>query len=707
MYTSCSSISVLFSLFYALFAQTAFLPTTVSFGNETLLGFSIVNASGIASVTGVTPIPVSTRTIVLAFIARGRPIPENEVKDTLVDADLAIIDLARNHPTQRISNDRFEFRRPNGKMLISIRTDLGEEITWMELCRVLQALWRYMTAGIGMEETHYQALEFEIEAGGQEKPNIGYGLVWYFDATETRVQKRVTLPPPISLINDKALRLPNLISSQRSNKTMRRPPNVTLALPEAKNVQESEIFPIPRTSLSLGFYFFGPSIPAQSVKDTLQGATANVRPYLNGPKEMDPIEENSFRWVLPLSREAGVPVAVTVFAYSEYEITWRQLFDVLFGLYAFTTTFGTELTETHYQVLGFKIVDLDSRNLGVGTLSYFTSGKEQLAKRVETVDDGIPLQRLSAPNTSPFNLTAGSNSIAYPVANTDITLTVTFLGDTSIPPLEISGALSGARQKISHAVVQCPHKFIPGKFEDISPSHRVSTNILVYHGKRITWRELDNILGGILHFSQDDPNHERVLVFEIDINAINRGRVGFGTLLYGESYPFHMGKRALLANDTTIHLPTRTIVSQPSFMALAVPIPYPVPGTPITLTFNTFGSPIPSIYVNAAFTSALRKIQIHVAHHPNDPIPNNRWERRGAISKVWITVIGYNGNTISWQELSLVLVAVLHFMTEAGEHRCRDVGFFIDKVGEVAMGYGTVAYFPDDGVLVETEQQWS
>ena len=704
MHTSCSSISVLFSLYYVLYAQTAFLPTTISFVNETLIELPIVKASGTTSVTGVTPIPVSTRTIVLAFLGRGRPIPKDEVRNTLIDAELAILDVSDDHPTQRITNDRFEYRRPDGKMLISIKTDPGEEITWMELRRILQALWHYMTAGPGTEETHYQALEFEIEAGGQEKPYIGFGLVWYFDDTKTEVQKRVTLPPPTSLIHDEALRPPNVTSSQHSNETMRPPPDVNLALPGAKNVQGTEIFPIRGTSLSLSFYNFGRSIPAQSVKATLQGATAHVRPYLNGPKEIDPIEDNQFRWVLPLSREAGVPVAVTVFGYHDYQITWRQLFDVLFGLYAFTTTFGTDLTETHYQVLGFKIIDLYSKELGVGTIAYFTSGKERLAKRVESVDHGFLLQRRSAPSISLLNLTAVSNSIVYPVANTNITLTVTFLGITSIPSLEVSGALSSARQKISHAVVQTPHDFIPDRFEDISPSHHVSTNVLAYRDKRMTWKELDDILSGLLRFCQDDPNHERVLVFEIDINATGRGRVGFGTLLYGEADPVDIQKRALITNDTTSKLPTIPIITQPSLTALAVFIPYPVPGTTITLRFISFGSPIPFTYVSAAFTSALRNIQVHVIHHPNDPIPNNQWDRRGDVSKVRITIIGYNGNIISWQELNLVLAALMHFMTGAGEHRCRDVSFGIERAGEIATGYGSVAYYPDDGVMVGTAQ---
>ena len=177
MPTSCSFISVLFPLFYALVSQTAFLPTNISYGGESRLGLHIVNTPGNPP-TRVPPIRLSSRPIVLAFLAKGAPIPENEVIGTLVDADQAIADLSRDHPTERITNDRFEYRRPNGNTLISIGANVGEEITWSELTRILHALHRYMTGGVGTEGPHYQALEFEVEAGGQEKPNIGLGVVW-------------------------------------------------------------------------------------------------------------------------------------------------------------------------------------------------------------------------------------------------------------------------------------------------------------------------------------------------------------------------------------------------------------------------------------------------------------------------------------------------------------------------------------------------
>ena len=531
MHTSCSPISVLLQLACALFAQTAFLPTTVSLGNETLLGLPIVNISATIPAVDMTPNPVSSRQIVLAFTAKGRSIPEDEVTDTLIYADLSIDELARHHPTQRIFEDRFEYRRPNGKMIIGIGTYLGEEITWMELRRSLQGLYRYMT-GMDTSETHYQSLEFEIEAGGQVKPNIGFGLVWYFDPSESEVQKTVTSRSPISLINEGTLRLPNLTLPLPSNvTTLQRLPNAALALPGANNVQENQVFPIPKTPLSLSFYFFGPSIPVESVKATIQGAQSKVRPFLNGQSENYPIENDSFRWVLPLSREAGVPVAVTVFTYHNHKITWRQLFDVLFGLYAFTTTFGTDLKETHYQVLGFRILDLHSRKLGVGTISYFRSGTGQLAKRMESIGSGIHLQRPSALNVSSDKPVAVSNSIVYPVADTDMSLTITFLGDTPIPLFEIFAAISETQQEIAQKVVQKPNEPIPGMFKVISSSGRVSMNILEYTEKVITWTEVGYILRGLLQFCQDDQDHDRVLVFEVDIQAASRRRVGFGTML--------------------------------------------------------------------------------------------------------------------------------------------------------------------------------
>lgn len=522
MRISHSFTSVLFPLLYAYFAQAAIPPATLSLRNVTSLGLPVFSVPGTSPTPGVPWIPVSlsTREMVLAFIERGRSIPENEVKETLLDADQAIAELSRNHPTQRITNDRFEYRRPNGNMLIAIQTNPGEMMTWQELNRILQGLFQYMTAATGTQEraeTHYQTLEFEVEARGQEKPNIAYGLVWYFDPAGNEIQKRVTLP------------LRNLTSQRPSNETAIRLPSTTFVLPVTQD--EPTIFSIPHTSLRLSIFYFGPSIPGRSVEATLQGAMASVRPYLNGRTETHPMENDAFRWILPLSRRAGIPVAVTVFSYDRHLISWRQLFDVLFGLFSFATTFGTDLPQSHYQVLGFRVLDQNAlKPLGVGSISYYRSGTAQLAKRVETIDDETFLRSPSVSNAPSLDLV--STPIAYKIANTDITLTFTYLGVTPIPPLEINAALRLARASISPSVTRTPNEDIEEKFRYVSADSRLSTNLLVYADKAIKYKEADQILMGLARFCQEDQAHDRVLVFEVDIVGEGRGRVGFGTLLY-------------------------------------------------------------------------------------------------------------------------------------------------------------------------------
>ncbi|KAM0794808.1 hypothetical protein BDR22DRAFT_826618 [Usnea florida] len=695
MHTCCISTLVLFPLLYALCAQAAVLPTASS-SLEKVQGLSITNVSRASPASSVAPISLSYRNIVLVFLEFGRPIPEDEVRNTLIEADQAIFGVAQDHPNQRITNDRFEYRRPGGNMLIAITPYVGEEITWMELNRILQGLYKYMTAGPGTETTHYQSLEFEIEAGGQQKAEIGYGLVWYLDLADSDVQKRAWPPSTMSLVNEETLR--------PQNSTLLQPTNSTLALQTANNVQESQVYPIPRTILKLDFYYFGPPIPDGSVKATLEGAMAKVRPYLNGPTETMRIQNDAFRWILPISLEAGVQVAVTVLTYRDQIITWRQLFDVLFGLYGFTTTFGTDLRETHYQILGFRIVDIFSRKLGVGTISYFRSESSQLAKRMDTVDVETLPQRRSVPKIQSLSLVAGSNSIVYPVAHTDVNLTITFLGDTTIPPSEVNGALSEAMQSIVSEVSQTPDSSIGGIFRAASTTGHVWTSIMAYDPKIIRWKELDDILNGILQFYQDDEDHERQLVFEIDIKGAQRGRVGFGTILYAKQSPTNVETRGLSSNHAGGTIVQQSVnASIRSNLTVSAPIPYPVPHTPIALLFHVFGYPIPPIYANAALTSALRTIQIHVNLHPNMPIPNGRWERRGAIDQVWITVAAEDGNTVSWQDLRDVLAGVLRFMTQTGQDRCRDLGFLIDKEGEINIGYGSLIYVPEGEASIKME----
>ena len=141
-----------------------------------------------ASLTG--PNDLQYRPLQLSIDQIGEEIPEDEVVETLKDADHAIRDQVTAHPNQRIYNNQFEYRREGGDMLLIISAFSGEEITWSELQRLIFAIYRYMTGGQGHPEEHLNTLEFRILNASHTV--IGSGLVWYFPS-ETTIQKRDSL----------------------------------------------------------------------------------------------------------------------------------------------------------------------------------------------------------------------------------------------------------------------------------------------------------------------------------------------------------------------------------------------------------------------------------------------------------------------------------------------------------------------------------
>ena len=151
-----------------------------------------VSASQLLNVLSPPATPSLTyRIIDLSFTQRGRPIPPSEVEDTCYSAVKSIEDIAEDHPDERIFNDRFEYRREGGDMLIVVAADRQQSLTWRELGRILTALMRYMTGGVGTSQPHCQALEFEIIVPRQGR--IGVGLVWYLppESHETERKNRL------------------------------------------------------------------------------------------------------------------------------------------------------------------------------------------------------------------------------------------------------------------------------------------------------------------------------------------------------------------------------------------------------------------------------------------------------------------------------------------------------------------------------------
>lgn len=297
-----------------------------------------------------TSVPWSFRNVVFNFTFLGDRIPKTEIENILTSADEAITKLVDQTPFESIANNRFEHYAPNGNTLISIQANIGETITWTLLFRVLQGLYRFMI-GMGAQQQHCQQLDFTIALAGQK--NIGLGIIRYFRPRDGQVRRRETFLTLIPLLNETKAHSTNESSS--------------LTAPDLNGVPFD--WPIPKTSLILRIYFLGIPIPKEKVKALLQGAIAQVRPKASSRDRDEDIENGVFDWILP-SVGDGTRTGVTIFTYRYREISWEQLFQILFGLYQFSSAFDMEAKE-HYQALGFRIIDRYEIGgpLGVGSLS--------------------------------------------------------------------------------------------------------------------------------------------------------------------------------------------------------------------------------------------------------------------------------------------------------------------------------------------------
>lgn len=675
------TMAVLAVLLGAILATATALPALLLQPNVTLLQAS--------NATDTSRDPLSSRKILLAFTALGESIPELEVNQTFAAAEKSIHELIDRRPEDRITDDRFEYRSQHGDMLILIATNMGEEITWAELGRVLESLYRFMTGGVGVPDAHYQSLEFKIQV--LPVVDVGFGLVWYFPPSTDSTQKRALLPPSTSAAEGASL--------------LRR--NVTSLSLDRNAKDEGILYPIPRTALLLEFYFLGMPLPPDLVRSTVQGALAKVRPEMNDGHDNDPIG-GSFQHITQSRLSGDTRLAVSIFTYAYPKMTWRQLFDVLFGLFQFATSFGDNGGPEHYQILGFRIFHDELGKLGVGSISYYESRKADVTKRTQDRLRSLGTETLSLqgdpkalqlyrPNTSDprqlidmgmvTSISSDTNapSVTWPIVGTDIELTFTFFGDP-IPTLEASSTIIGAQFYIAPVLQQEPDAHIANNyFRYQSDDGLVVITIIPYGNRYITWRQLNYILGGLLQFCAE--HHSQVLVFEIDIGE--QGRVGFTTFLYAHVNPppSVVVKRASNGSRSG-----NTTLVPYTGASLAFSILYPIHGTPITLVITSFGHLIPPLELGAGLTNALSKIGRSVATDTNVAIPENRYWYRDNVSRLWFVVLSMSSrHFITWQQLSWTLAGLLQWMK--GDH-CRELSFEIKNKGEGMIGFGSLGHDP-------------
>lgn len=680
--TVVRSLSLLLS---ALLVITAALPA--QFSNTTTSLLQLPNAND-TSLDILSP-----RKIRLAFTALGEKIPKSEVDDTFAAAEQAIRVLIERRPEERIPNNRFEYRRKDGNMLILITANVGQEITWADLETILASLYRFMTGGPGVPDDHYQTLEFLIQA--LHAVNVGFGLIWYFPPALISIEKRAMPPPSMSKVEGVDLLARNVTGSMLGLNTTDEP------IP----------YPVPRTSLLLDFYFLGIPIPPDVVKSALQGALAIVRPKLNDGHEHDTVTGGSYQYITQHESRGYPRVAVSIFTYHGRYISWKQLFDVLFGLFQFATAFNEQnLEREHYQILGFRIIHDELGKLGVGTISYYIPGKTDMAKRAQSSNEVFDRPAMSATEIpTPLQLpqlgrstrvnSTGADSITsflstkfaaavkWPIVNTDIVLTFTFFGDP-IPPQEVSSTIRGAQQLILPILQHRPDQRITDDhFRYRSDDGLIAISVLAYQNKVITWVKLSQILAGMLQFCMSD--HNRVLVFEIDIGE---QRVGFATFLYARASPAISAVDKRVWNNSVSSQPNAAI-SPPRPVGTPASIPFPVLFGGDNFLFTELGPAIPPFKLRIRLDYALREIRPMVDGFPDEMLYSGYYEVKD--ENVIITVGAMILHDMTWLQLDHILIGLRDFITGSGsisQTHYQVLELQVDRPGEGGVAYGSVRY---------------
>ncbi len=658
---TCIFNLILLPVLCALLASAAALPTSISLLKPHILQAANATQTSTGLVPLGTRLPFYYQDLILVFTKFGEAIPQIEISNTFGGADGIVQEYLDTQPQQGIPENRFEYRLPQGDVLLAIGGPVGEEITWRQLYRVLQALQRFMVV---LKPPHYQELNFEIHITNK-RGILGSGIIWYFPSDSKEVQKRTTR----TLIPDGSL-----LSFNESS-------NLTLALGD-----DDVLYPIQGTSIILDFYYIGLALPDAIVTANLENAIKWVREYSPGPHENDTIRHNHFQYRTtgPFSR-----VATTVFASNGHQISWLELYNVLDGLRQFVI--GKDQASTHFQTLGYRILDDIKGKIGVGTLSYYDPslhGVERRAMADEVNYLGSALTQTAKPTNQSF-LSVIKDSIPvpipWPIPNTDLTLTFTVYGD-GIPLIELLTLLGAAQLGIAPNVHRAPTEPI-GSFRYQNRPGTLVINFVTYDGQNITWLELQQILVGLSLYCA--AGHNQALVFEID--AAGQGRIGFGTIA---SAPLQKLIQRRASGRDYLSTTNSTSLSPENASAIQRGDPrYPIPGTPITLDIAFIGSTaIPPIDLSATLTSALQEIEPHVMREGAQAIPGSQWVYGSKMTNVWFSVLFFHGRKLTWQQLNWIIIGLLHWMTGEGLSDCKSLAFDIEIIGQELVGMGSVFY---------------
>ena len=156
---------------------------------------------------------------------------------------------------------------------------------------------------------------------------------------------------------------------------------------------------------------------------------------------------------------------------------------------------------------------------------------------------------------------------------------------------------------------------------------------------------------------------------------------------------FTFFSRLLLAIPTTALDQSNFLINLTDSAFLSSP-------TSLKLTFDLYGSQIPSPAVNAAFNGAITRIHPFLQTQPDGRIPGNDFQFRPVGGSVQIGVTGAPRHQVTWQQLDSVLRQAAGFMNGdlgTGRRHMQELSFEIIQDGTM-IGDGLVSYRPVRGL---------
>ncbi|KAM0797288.1 hypothetical protein BDR22DRAFT_965503 [Usnea florida] len=253
MYTLCA---IIFTFFSRLLLA---IPTTA-------LDRSLINLTDSAFLSSPTSLK-------LTFDLHGSQIPSPAVNAAFNGAITRIHPFLQIQPNSRIPGNDFQFRPVGGSVQIGVTGAPRHQVTWQQLDSVLRQAASFMNGDLGTGRRHMQELSFEII---QDRTTIGDGLVSYRPVRG--LQPGQLMPADLTNLNGTGL----LLSAT----------DPSLYKPTVNGI----LYPIPNTSFTLNFRFFGTTIPISNVSAAFEGAHSQILGSL--AREPDsPIPLNGFDYV--------------------------------------------------------------------------------------------------------------------------------------------------------------------------------------------------------------------------------------------------------------------------------------------------------------------------------------------------------------------------------------------------------------------------